>query len=128
MFDGTNAFLAKIECMIRMFMDYGTTPTTEGSCKGGIGALCITQVRMMLFYPPSRPLLYYGDTPMLRSTLVIAIGETPTLGVRRARKQVGGGDGQQAREERHAEEGGGERARAATSKTEYGCTCEDHVL
>jgi hypothetical protein len=83
---------------------------TESSCyktKECIGALCIAQVRMTLLYPPSRLLLYHGDRPMRWSALV-AISKTPALGVRRARKHVGGGDGQQAREERHTEEGGGE--------------------
>jgi hypothetical protein len=82
---------------------------------------------MMLLYPPFRPLFCHGDTVILGSTLV-TIGETTTLGMRRARKHVGGGDGQQTREEGHAEERGCEGARAAAGETEYGCSCEDHVL
>ena len=82
----------------------------------------------MLLYPPFWLLFYHGDTAMLRFHALVAIGETPALGVCRARKHVGGGDGQEAREERHAEERGGEGARAATGETECGCSCEDHVL
>jgi hypothetical protein len=91
------------------------------------GALCIARARMMLLYPPFWPLFCHGDTPMLRFDGLVTISETPALGVRRARKHVGCGDGQQAREERHAEERGGERARAAASETEYGSSWEDHV-
>lgn len=76
---------------------------------------------MTLLYPPSRPLFYHDGGALVAA----AIGETPALGVRGARKHVGGGDGQQAREERHAEERGGERARAAGSETECGCSCEE---
>ncbi|KAH9047023.1 hypothetical protein EDB83DRAFT_2553729 [Lactarius deliciosus] len=47
---------------------------------------------------------YHGDTPGLRFALLISISETPALGVRRARKNVGFGDSQQARGERHAKE------------------------
>ena len=65
---------------------------------------------------------------MLRFDALVIICKTPTLGVRRARKYIGGGDGQQARDEGHAEKRGGKRACTAAGKTEYGCSCEDHVL
>lgn len=63
-----------------------------------------------------------------RFDALITIGETPTLGMRGARKHMGGGDSQQARKESHAEERGCEGACAAAGKTECGCSGEDHVL
>jgi hypothetical protein len=58
---------------------------------------------MMLLYPPFRPLFCHCDTVIFGSALV-TIGETTALGVCGAWKHIGGGDGQQAREEGHAEE------------------------
>ena len=96
--------------------------------KRGNGVLCIARSWMTLLYPPFWSLLSHSDASMLRFDALVTICKTPTLGARRARKYIGGGDGQKARDEGHAEERGGKRACTAAGETECGCSCEDHVL
>ena len=83
---------------------------------------------MTLLYPSFWPFFCHGSTLPLRFDALVTIGETPMLGMRGARKYMGGGDSQQARKESHVEERGGEGACAAAGKTECGCSGEDHVL
>ena len=109
----------------RTFLNFGALASCLVTKEKNTGALCIARAWIMLLYPPFRPLFCHGDT---RFDGLITISETSALGVRRARKHVGCGDGQQASEERHAKERGGERARAAAGETEYGSSWEDHVV